>query len=184
MKGFLKFVITIFSLIIVLISSSALLITAGILRINHIERVINYVLSSSTISTTIYVTSIIFGLIAIIAIIMSDTLSSKMKRSVKLSSELGGIQISNQTFENIIIGITKKYSGIKTVKVEVKVKDGSLNTDIYVYVLQDTIISDISKSLQDDIKEKILKQTTVTVSNVNIKVKGTYVLSEIKEQTK
>ena len=60
--------------------------------------------------------------------------------------------------------------------------DGAINVDIFAYVLQDTVISDITEKLQKDVKETVLKQTTVEVNNVNVKVKGIYELNGEKEQ--
>jgi len=180
MKGFLKLIIALFSLIIVIMAAITLLITSEIITVGHVTKIMNILIQSSTISMITYIVSVVIGLLAIVAIILSDSLSAKLKGGIMLPSDMGAVQISNQTFENIIIGITKKYSGIKTVKVEVKVKNNGITTNIYAYVLQDTVIADLTASIQEDIKQTILKQTTVLVESVDIRVKGTYALSETK----
>lgn len=180
MKGFLRIILSLFSLIIMVVAAVTLLTTSAIITSSHIIRVIGWVTASSTASIAVYIVSVLLGLLSVIAIIINDSLASKLKGGIMIQSEIGAVQISNQTFENIIIGITKKYTGIKTVKVEVKIKNKGVQTDLYAYVLQDTVIADLTVAIQEDIKETILKQTTVVVENVNIKVKGTYAVNESK----
>ena len=60
-------------------------------------------------------------------------------------------------------------------------KETGISVDLFAYVLQDTVISDITSKLQEDIKAVVLKQTTVAVETVNVKIKGVYTLNENKE---
>ena len=60
--------------------------------------------------------------------------------------------------------------------------EAGIDVEVFAYVLQDTVISDITDKLQKDIKETVLKQTTVEVHNVNVKIKGIYELAQAKEQ--
>lgn len=181
MKSFLRTMIIIFSIIIVIVSIVSLLIVSEMVSLGTINNVLVRVISSQTISTVTYGISVVFSILAIVCIFNSDTLSSSVKGGIILPAEIGVVQISNQTFENIIVNVTKKYAGIKTAKVEVKVSEEGLMADIFAYVLQDTVISDITAKLQEDIKDTVIKQTTVAVKNVNVKIKGTYTLAEPKE---
>lgn len=181
MKGFLRTIIIIFSVIIVAEAVLMLFVASGILTAEMVSRVAYKISSTKDIANVTYGISIIFAILGIIAVFGSDTLSSNVKGGVILPGEIGAVQIANQTFENIITNVTKKYGGIKTAKVEVKLVEDGLMADIFAYVLQDTVISDITSKLQEDIKDTIIKQTTVAVKNVNVKIKGTYTLAEPKE---
>lgn len=181
MRSFLRTMIVIFSLIIVICSILTMLVISQILSLGMIAKFVNLIVFSNTVSIAVFVLSMVFAILAIISIIGSDSLSSNVKGGIVIPAEIGEVQISNQTFENIITGVTNKYAGIKTAKVEVKVTEEGLITDIFAYVLQDTVIADISAKLQEDIKDTVIKQTTIAVKNVNIKIKGTYTLAVSKD---
>lgn len=181
MKSFLRIMVVIFSIIMVCTSVLSLLLVSQIITINMIEKLINIIILSKVFSTGVFIISIFVSILAIISIIGSDNLRSNVKGGIIIPAEIGEVQISNQTFENIITSVTNKYAGIKTAKVEVKVSEDGLITDIFAYVLQDTVIADITAKLQDDIKSTVMKQTTIVVKNVNIKIKGTYTLAISKE---
>ena len=87
-------------------------------------------------------------------------------------------------FREAVENVAKKYAGVKTAKVNVKMKETGICVDLFAYVLQDTVISDITSKLQEDIKETVLKQTTVAVEAVNVRIKGVYTLNEknLKEE--
>lgn len=181
MKSFIRTMIIIFSVIVITLCVGVILIVSGNVSIDTMSQIIKVVSSSEISRNIIYGISGIVSILAIISIFGSDSLSSNLKGGIILPDEIGAVQISNQTFENIITNVTKKYAGIKTAKVDVKVSDEGLIVDIFAYVLQDTVISDVSAKLKEDIKDTVLKQTTVAVKNVNVKIKGTYTLAESKE---
>lgn len=181
MKSFIRTMIIVFSVIVVIVSVSMVFVVSGIVGTDVIGNIIMDVASNEIARNIVYVLSGVFSVLAIISIVGSDSLSSSLKGGIILPDEIGAVQISNQTFENIITNVTKKYAGIKTAKVDVKVSEDGLNVDIFAYVLQDTVISEVSSKLKEDIKDTVLKQTTVAVKNVNVKIKGTYTLAESKE---
>ncbi len=181
MKSFIRTMIVVFSLIMVIVCVGVVLVVSGTISTNSIGMMIGEISSNEMARNIVYVVSGVIGVFAIISILGSDSLSSNLKGGIILPDEIGAVQISNQTFENIITNVTKKYAGIKTAKVDVKVSEEGLIVDIFAYVLQDTVISDVSAKLKEDIKDTVLKQTTVAVKNVNVKIKGTYTLAEPKE---
>lgn len=181
MKSYIRTMIVVFSLIMVIICAGVILMISGIISTDAIGMIIGEISSNEIIRNITYGIAGILMVLAIISILGSDSLSSNSKGGIILPDEIGEVQIANQTFENIITNITKKYAGIKTGKVDVKVSEEGLNVDIFAYVLQDTVISDLTSKLKEDIKDTILKQTTVEVKNVNVKIKGTYTLAESKE---
>lgn len=181
MRSFLRTMVVIFSIIIVGVSIIAMLTVSQILSLGMIAKFVNLIVFSNTVSIAVFVLSMVLAILAVISIMGSDSLSSNVKGGIVIPAEIGEVQISNQTFENIITGVTNKYAGIKTAKVEVKVTEEGLITDIFAYVLQDTVIADITAKLQEDIKDTVIKQTTIAVKNVNIKIKGTYTLAVSKD---
>lgn len=182
MRKFLRAMIIIFSLIVVAISALSLLVITKLIDVNYVVQAFNFLGTNNVSVIASFVVFITLGLLGMISIILSDTLTADIKGGVVLPLTIGSVHISNQTFENIVLNVAKKYGTLRINRVTVKMSEGAINVDVFAYVLQDTVISDITEKLQKDIKETVLKQTTVEVNNVNVKVKGIYELNSEKEQ--
>lgn len=182
MKSYLKFMIILTSIIVIVLSIIISLSIIGRFDIKMINTLIENIKKSNVLKISVYVSSIVLSILCLISIMFSDILTKDIKGGIILPLKIGEVQIAPQTFENIILNISKKYAGFKTTKVVVKIKETGLTVDVFAYVLQDTVISDISDRLQKDIKESVLKQTTVSVEKVNIRVKGIYSLAVPKEE--
>jgi len=182
MKKFLRVMIIIFSLIVVAVCALSLLIITDLIDITNVVKAFMFLGATNARVTVSFIVFILLGLLGIISIVSSDVLTADIKGGVVLPLAIGSVHISNQTFENIVLNVAKKYGTLRINRVTVKMRDGSINVDVFSYVLQDTVISDITEKLQKDIKETILKQTTVEVNNVNVKVKGIYEINGEKEQ--
>ena len=181
MKNFLKTMIVIMGIITVAFISFVLLLMAGKINTGDINTVLVYLDSHRIINISLIIVLALIGFSAIIAIAFSGTITNEIKGGVILPLKIGEVHISSQTFESIVLNVAKKYAGVKTGKVNIKIKETGLNVDLFAYVLQDTVISDITSKIQEDIKATVLKQTTVAVETVNVKIKGVYSLNETKE---
>ena len=181
MKNFLRTMLIIFGIISVVAVSGGLLLISGQVTLRTFAFGLNYVLSHQVIKMIVIGMLAIYGLCSIVAISFSGVITSDLKGGVILPLKVGEVHISSQTFESIVTNVAKKYAGVKTAKVNIKIKETGINVDLFAYVLQDTVISDITSKLQEDIKSTVLKQTTVAVETVNVKIKGVYTLNENKE---
>jgi len=181
MKNFLKTMLVIFGILSVIAVAGLLLVLTGKISYGIILVGINYVMTHHVIKTIAIVLLAIYGLCSVISIAFSGTVTSDLKGGVILPLKVGEVHISSQTFESIVTNVAKKYAGVKTAKVNIKIKETGISVDLFAYVLQDTVISDITSKLQEDIKATVLKQTTVAVETVNVKIKGVYTLNENKE---
>ena len=181
MKNFLKTMLVIFGALSVITVAAMLFLIAGKISITTIAIGLNYVLTHNVIKMIVIVALTLYGLCSVIAIAFSGTVTSDLKGGIILPLKVGEVHISSQTFESIITNVAKKYAGVKTAKVNVKIKETGISVDLFAYVLQDMVISDITSKLQEDIKSTVLKQTTVAVETVNVKIKGVYTLNENKE---
>ncbi len=172
MKGFVKLISLIFSFLIIVMSVVVILYIAGIIKIGYIGEMVEAINSSrDSRIATITVTGIL-GVLGIITIIASDSSEDVSKGGLILPLEVGKVCISNQTFENIVMGVTKKYAQFRNVKVNVGVNEQGLFVNIYVYIIPETVVADVMAKLQQDVKVSVLKQTTVEVKEIDIKVKG------------
>lgn len=172
MKGFVKFISLLFSFIVIIISVIFILYIGKVISIGYITDIIGAMdISRDTRIVTIVVAGIL-GVLGILNIIASDSQEDVSKGGLILPLEIGKVCISNQTFENIIIGVTRKYAQFRNVKVNVGANENGLIVSIYVYITPETIVADVTAKLQQDVKISVLKQTTVEVKEIDIKVKG------------
>ena len=180
MKSFLRIVIILFSIIVIALACVTILNLSGRVTTDMVTNVLEAMKLNNFREIFGYAVSAIIIVIGIMAIVCSDSLRGEVKGGIILPAEQGSVHISNQTFENIAINVAKKYNNLKTNRVIIKTTVDGVSVDIYAYVLQNAIISDITEKIQQDIKETVLKQTTVNVTNVNIKIKGVYELNDAK----
>ena len=181
MKSFLRTMLVITGILSIIIVSGILLMLAGKITMSPIVIGLSYLASHDIARIIAIVVLAIYGLCSVISIAFSGTITNDLKGGVILPLKVGEVHISSQTFESIVTNVAKKYAGVKTAKVNIKIKESGINVDLFAYVLQDTVISDITSKLQEDIKSTVLKQTTVAVETVNVKIKGVYTLNENKE---
>ena len=181
MKKFLRSMLVISGVLSVLMIAGLLMLLAGKITLTAIAVGLSYILTHNVIKIIIVTVLALYGLCCIVAIAGSGKITNDLKGGVILPLKVGQVHISSQTFESIVSNIAKKYAGVKTAKVNIKVRETGISVDLFAYVLQDTVISDITSKLQEDIKAAVLKQTTVEVETVNVKIKGVYTLNENKE---
>ena len=181
MKSFLRTMLVILGIVTVVMVAGMLLVISGNVTISMIAVGINYLLAHNVIKIIAMVLLAILGLCSIVSIACSGKVTSDLKGGIILPLKVGEVHISSQTFESIVTNVAKKYAGVKTAKVNIRIKETGISVDLFAYVLQDTVISDITSKLQEDIKAVVLKQTTVAVETVNVKIKGVYTLNENKE---
>ena len=181
MKNFLRTMLVILGIVSVAMVVGILLVISGNITISMIALGINYLLTHQVIKIVAIVVLAIYGLCSVISIACSGKVTSDLKGGIILPLKVGEVHISSQTFESIVTNVAKKYAGVKTAKVNIRIKETGISVDLFAYVLQDTVISDITSKLQEDIKAVVFKQTTVAVETVNVKIKGVYTLNENKE---
>ena len=181
MKNFLKTMLVFLGVFAVVTAVCMLLTVSGNSDVLKFDDILGYIESNRPVQITAIVVFAIYGLLGILSVALSGNLNNDVKSGVVLELKIGDVHISTQTFESIVANVAKKYNGIKTAKVNIKLKETGVGVDLYVYVLQDTVITDLTSKIQADIKETILKQTTVAVENVNVRVKGVYTPNENKE---
>ena len=181
MKNFLKTMLVILGMVGVITAAALLLVISQSEAVSIIGRGVSYITSNKPLQFALMGILVIYGILSIISIALSGNINSDAKGGIILPLKIGEVHISSQTFESIVMNVSKKYKGVKTAKVNIKLKETGVGVDIYIYVLQDTVIAEVTSKLQEDIKEAVLKQTTVTVESVNVKIKGIYTLNENKE---
>lgn len=182
MKGLNKFLAAFFSLIIVLVCVLLILYVGNIITSDNIMKLLDMLIctKNSRIITTVVLA--IIGVSAIGFGVSTEINASSNGGSLTLPLSTGNISISAQTFETMVLNVAKKYNNLRNVKANVNIREDGLYVELFVYILEGTVVSDILCKIQEDIKSSVLKQTTVEVKMVEVKVKGIYNLNENKLQ--
>lgn len=180
MKGVNKFLAVIFSIIIVLGCLNLILFVGDIIKEENITNFLDMLVASKEAKLTTIIVSAVVGLLAIVFGVSVEGTDKASGGSLTLPLSTGNISISGQTFESIVLNVAKKYNGLKNVKANVDIREDGLYVDLFVYVLAGTVVSDVICKVQADVKATVLKQTTVEVKTVEVKVKGIYNQAEPK----
>lgn len=180
MKSINKILAVIFSIVIVLTCLGLILFVGDIIQINDIENVLDMLIASKESKLTAIIVSGVVGLLAIVFGVSFEGSEKTSGGSLTLPLSTGNISISGQTFEAMVLNVTKKYNSLKNVKANVDIKEDGLYVDLYVHVLAGTVVSDVICKVQEDVKATVLKQTTVEVKAVEVKVRGIYNQAENK----
>lgn len=182
MKGINKILAVIFSIILVFLCIMLILYVGNIVKLDNIANVLDMFTATKEAKLTTIIVSAIVGLLAIVFGITVDGSENSYGTSLTLPLSTGNISINAQTFETMVLNVTKKYNSLKNVKAKVDIKEDGLYVVLFVYVLEGTVVSDVMCKVQEDIKATILKQTTIEVKQVEVKVRGIYSKTEPKIQ--
>ncbi len=173
MKGFDKFLLVVFSIVIIILAVCILLVSTGVVDITGaFSNIKMWLLQNKLSGVVIGAVLAILGLIGVFA--SSDT-NEERKGGLAIKSEKGTVYITRDTFENIIYGVTKSYAELKNVKVDVSMSEEGILANVYTSILPDTVVPTLTAKLQENIKSSVLKQTTVEIKEVNVKIRGVYV---------
>ena len=176
MKVIEQISLTIFAVIILILSLVLSLILFNWLEISDVYMFIQYLKSTQSITNITLVVSIILMLLAVKAIFFPSYSNEKEQKSegILLENESGKLLISIETIENLVKGVTAGFPNAKSVNCKVKL-DKSVNNviiDMNLVVAPETVIKELSANLQNKIKEVIKATTEIEVKAINIKIKN------------
>lgn len=178
MKGFEKFILVIFSILIVVVSVFLILASTQMIEANAILKIgIDWLVTHKLVGLII---GAVFSLLALIGIFASSDNGDQMKSGLAIKSETGTVYITRDTFESIIEGVTRSYAELRNVKVDILMSEEGVIANIYAMILPDTVVPALTQKLQSSIKASVLKQTTVEIKEANIKIKGVYLEQQKK----
>lgn len=173
MKGFEKFLLVVFSIVIILLAVCVLLVSTGVVDVSSAFSSIKvWLLENKTAGVVI---GAIAAILALIGIFASSENPEDKKGGLAIKSEKGTVYITRDTFENIIFGVTRNYAELKNVKVDVSMSQEGVSANIFTSILPDTVVPTLTAKLQENVKSSVLKQTTIEIKEVNVKIRGVYV---------
>ena len=175
MNKFSKFVLVIFSVIILVIGVGINLIAIKWLDINMALDLIEKALTSSPSDKIILVISEFGILFALISIFIDSTENKETKtgRDILMKNNSGRLLISRETIENLIDSVVKEFPGAKesTSKIHLD-ENNNVAVLVDLTVTKDVVIKDLTINMQERIKEAIKKTSDLEVSEVNVRIKN------------
>lgn len=172
MKGFEKFILVIFSILIIILSVFLILMSTQMIEATGIINTgIEWLIAHKMVGL---ITGAVLSLLALIGIFASSDNEDDIKSGLAIKSETGTVYITRDTFESIIEGVTRNYAELRNVKVDISMSEEGVIANIYAMILPDTVVPTLTSKLQNNIKASVLKQTTVEIKEANIKIKGVY----------
>lgn len=173
MKGFEKFILIIFSILIIVLSVGLILVSTEMVNLTElINKGFELAIANKVPSLVI---GAVLALFALVGLFSSSDNGEDVKTGLAIKTEKGTVYITKETFESIIVSVARNYPELKNVKVDLKVGDTGVIANIYTMILPDTVVPTLTAKLQENIKSSILKQTTVEIKEANIKIKGVYI---------
>ena len=168
--------LTIFSVIILVLSLILSLILFNWLEVSDIFLVMQYLKSTQTITNITLVVNIVLMLLAVKAIFFPSYSKEKNQKSegILLENESGKLLISIETIENLVKGVVSSFADVKATNCKVKLDKAVNNVviEMNLVVVPETVIKELSANIQNKIKEVIKTTTDIEIKAINIKIKN------------
>jgi uncharacterized alkaline shock family protein YloU len=172
MKIFKEFLLVIFSICMLGLAIIVILTSLQVLDVkDELNSIITYVINNRIL---IMGTSLIVSLLSLVGIFAASDKDEDVKAGLAIKHETGTVYITKDTFESIVLNVARSYATLKNIKVSVNISEEGAIVTVYTYIMPDTVVPTLTSKLQENIKDAVLKQTTVEIKEVNIKIKGVY----------
>ena len=175
MKILDRIALTIFSIIMLLISILILVIIFGWLDLTTIYVLVTKFLADSAMVKTLIAVNCIFILLAIKGIFFESGSLEKENYGdgILLENEDGKLVITKETLISMVNAVVSGFESVKTSQTKVYLdEENNLSIVLTIETTQNTIIKDLSNNLQIRIKEKIKESLDLEVKSIDIRVKN------------
>lgn len=172
MKLLDKLINFIFSLAMIIVSVVILLVMFNLTTTEFVNGVLNNYLWNNDYRMTVIISSIVVLLAGLKTTIFLSDFKKKRKMPITVSTDNGNVQIAHETIESTAKAVAKNYEEVKDVNAKMVGKNKGVEIYMTILVSQDTNIRALTRSIQDEVKNKIHETTGVLVLNTDIKVKN------------
>ena len=174
MKFIEKTTLIIFSDIMLVLSILACVLVFGWLDYDLVSNICHKALIGEITSQIILGCSIVFILLAIKCIFFySGEKEENFKQGVLLENENGKLMISEETLQNLVNSVAKGFEGAGEVSTKVGLdKENNLLVYVNLTVKPNAVIKELSKNIQNKVKDTVKQATDLDVKEVNIKIKN------------
>lgn len=173
MKFLERFALTIFSIIVLIISIAMLCIMFDLTEMSIITRPISYIMQDITAFRTALVVITICILLAIKGIFFKSKKENLGKDGIVLENASGKLVISKESLENLVASVAKEVPGAEAVSSKTILdKDRNLKVYVSTTVSREVMLKDVSTLLQTKIKDAMKQTADLEVKEVNIRIKN------------
>ncbi|MFV9510792.1 alkaline shock response membrane anchor protein AmaP [Tepidibacillus sp. LV47] len=176
MKLFDRLVLFLASLSLMLISLFVIVIGIGLFNPMLLNQWLTQFFNQSDVKTSVLIISLILFFISLYLI--TKSLQRREVLPISKHSEIGEIKISMETLENLVTKITSRIKGIRELKAKVRPDEqGTMSVLVKIVFDGETPIPQITKEIQELVKERLEQLTGITVGQVHI------VISNVSQST-
>lgn len=179
MKGFEKFILCVFSIVMIIISVLLILISTGMIQVEGLYNVaVSFLIANKL---WVLIIGAIVSLLGLIGLFSSSDSSDESRSGLAIKNESGTVFLNKDTFESMIMSIARNYPELVGPKVDVSISEEGVKANVYALILPDTVVPTLTTKLQENIKATVKKQTTIDIKEANIKIKGVYIEPQKKQ---
>lgn len=172
MRGFEKFILCLFSIIMIILSVFIILVSTSMIQVGDLYTVVvNFLIAHKL---WVLVIGGIVSLLGLVGLFSSSDSSDDSKSGLAIKNDAGTVFLNRDTFESMIMSVARNYPELVSPKVDVTIAEDGVKANIYGLILPDTVVPTLSSKLQENIKTTVKKQTTIEIKEANVKIKGVY----------
>ena len=169
MKLFDRLILFITSFSLMFVTLVIILVGIGLFNQAFIDQMLYEYMNVTDVKMAILIISTILFIMTLY--IMAKSLQRKKITPIRKQSEIGEIKISMETLENLVTKITSRVKGVRELKAKVKPEeDGSMAVLVKIVFDGETPIPQITKEIQDNVKERLEEITGIQVGQVHVVV--------------
>lgn len=179
MRGFEKFILCVFSVIMIILSVFVILVSTGMIQIGDLYQVVvNFLIANKV---AVLVVGAIVSLLGLIGLFSTSGSEDDSRSGLAIKNESGTVFLNRDTFETMIMSVIRNYPEFVNPKVDVNISEEGVKANVFALILPDTIVPTLTEKLQENIKATVKKQTTIEIKEANIKIKGVYIEPQKKQ---
>ena len=180
MRGFEKFILCFFSVLMIILSVFVILVATNMIQVEGLyNATVGFLVSNKL---WVLIIGAVISLLGLIGLFSSSDSSDDAKSGLAIKNDSGTVFLNRDTFESMIMSIARNYPELVNPRVDVSISEEGIKANIYAQILPDTVVPTLSTKLQDNIKSVVKKQTTIVIKEANIKIKGVYIEPQKKQQ--
>lgn len=172
MRGFEKFILCLFSIVMIVLSVFFILVSTNMIDVSDLYTVTIEFLVANKL--WVLVIGAIISLLGLVGLFSSSDSSDESRSGLAIKNDSGTVFLNKDTFESMIMSVARNYPELVNPKVDVIISEDGIKANVYSLILPDTIVPTLSSKLQENIKSTVKKQTTVEIKEANVKIKGVY----------
>ena len=175
MKSFSKFVLAIFSVIILILGVIINLLVIGWLDYNTAFSLLQKILTQNPADKIILAITEIFMVFALISIFTDSGIEKQEKngRDILMKNDSGKLMISRDTIINLVNSVVEEFPGARDANTKIQLdSENNIAVLVDLTVTKDVIIKELTINMQNKIKDTIKKASDLEVNEVNVRIKN------------